>query len=118
MGADERGRLRLRFSPTFNIFFELVAELGDGVFHGPSRAVGQAANRGPRNDTDRVSDFQHDIQILAPPFAPAHPVHDFQQPARPLAARGTLPARLVSEELAAIVKYVDDAGGLVEDDDS
>ena len=100
-----------------DVFLKLGAELGDRIFYRPGRAIRQAANRRPWDDADRIGDFQQDVQVFPSPSAPANPIQDFQHPARSLAAGSALPALLMCEELAGIVKYIDNAGSCVEDDD-
>src|SRR5215472_6370585 len=94
MSVDQN--LCLGFLAALNVFLELASEFGDGVFHRPSGAVGQATDRRSRNDPYGIRDLQKDIQILKPASASAESFHDFQHPARSLSARRALAAGFMS----------------------
>src|SRR5262249_56893767 len=100
-----------------DVRLDLGPELLHGVLDRPAGAVGQAADRRPRHDADAVADLREDVQVLQPALPALDAADDLLHPARPLAARGTLAARLVGEKATNVVQNVDDAGFLVEDGD-
>src|SRR5207245_5541953 len=104
-------------SAAANNFLKFRPELLDGVFDRPAGAVGEAANRRPGHDADGIAHFFEDLQVLHAAVSTTDAVGDLHHPAGPFAARRTLPARFVGEKAAGIVKHIDDARCLVEDDD-
>src|SRR5262245_19427459 len=107
-------RQRPPFLPALDVRLELRAKLANGSLHRPTRAVGQAANRRPRYDPHAVAHFDEDIEILNAPAPAPNAVHDAKHPRRPLAARRTLPARLVREKAACVPQYIHHARMIVD----
>src|SRR5262245_34135659 len=118
VGTNDVERLRVRTDrSTPYRLLELLAELADGRLHRPARAVGQSADCCTRHDADAIRHVDQNIEILAPPAPPANAVDDLEHPSRPFAARRALPATLVAEELANVVKHIDHRGLVVDDRD-
>src|SRR5262249_31421242 len=66
-------------------------------------------------DADPVADLLENLQILEPALTAPQSIGDPQHPARSLAARRALTARLMSEEATDVVQDIDDARLIVED---
>src|SRR5262249_35978153 len=80
-----RGQRRTLF-PRPAELLDLPAELLHRVLDRPARAVGQAADRRPGHDADRLADLVEDVQVLDPPQAAADALGDLEHPGRTLAA--------------------------------
>src|SRR5581483_3677206 len=90
MCADQRRRFDT--TSAADKVLELLAKLGDRGLDGPTRPVGQAANRRARHDADGVADFLENVQIFHPALAATDAFDNLQHPAGALATRRALAA--------------------------
>jgi len=119
---DLQGRDGVRHHPSLRIrpldvVLELPAEFLDRVLDRPGGAVGEPADRRAGHHAHRVADLGEQVEIPQASLAGLDPFEHPQRPARALAARRALTARLVGEEAAGVVQEVDDAHRLVDHDD-
>src|SRR5580700_421654 len=90
---------------------------GEALHHRFEEGFDRVAERAEIQTRDRAGDpCQH--FVIARHAAMVHePFEDALQPARALATRGTLSARLVREETYEVIRGVDEVGRVVEDDE-
>ena len=109
--------MALATATTLDVFFELAAELVDPCFDRPSGTIGKPTDGRARNRTNRVSDLEQQVDIAEFATAIADPLEDFGRPSGPFAARRALTAGFVGKESASVVKDVDHARVVIDDDD-
>src|SRR5271157_1884376 len=108
--------------PFLHVDEELVAEHADARRDGGGDGRAEHADRGllrwpGHAGGDVVAEVHEEVQIFLAPGAVLNSVHDALQPARALATRGALAARLAGEELGDAPGGAHHAGGRVHDDD-
>src|SRR5664280_639480 len=108
--------------PLLDVDQELVAEHGDGRADRGRDGRTQDADRGllrrpGQPGRDVVAGVEQEVEVLLAALAPLDALHDPLEPARSLAARRALPARLTGEELGDPPGRPDGAGAVVHDDD-
>src|SRR5438309_12038291 len=93
---------------------KLVAELVDVA---RDRHRGRVAERAEAVAEDPVAHVEQEVELVLLGAAVLDPVQELHHPARPLATRCALPARLVHVELRYPEAELDEAGAIVDDDD-
>src|SRR5438128_2223184 len=96
-----------RLTPALDVLFEFRSEFLDRIFHRPTSAVGEAADRRARHDADAVADLVEQIQVFKPTLTLADAIDDLEHPAGALSAGRALAARLVGIEPAGVVEHID-----------
>src|SRR5947208_5848176 len=111
-----------RALPVFDVDEELVPEHADGRDDRGGNGRAEDADRClPRRPGqtrgDVVAHIEEEVEVLLAPRTVLDAVHDLVDPARTLAARRALAARLVVEEAGDAPSRPHRAGGVVHDDD-
>ena len=99
-----------------NIGFKFITELVDRILDGPGCSIGQSTDRGAWHDSNGISNFEQQVQIMQAAFPGPNSFHHAEGPGGSLAARGALATTLVGEKLAAVVQEIDHRDRLVHDD--